>query len=176
MKYWLLAALAAILLSAAPALAQLRGPDQRPGHSARLVGTLLTSSSTNGNVFGLSFDFVGAPASSQIVAQTLVFTATVGNNMTGSACTVGTATVEDDTYTVKVAGSTVGEVCVPTSCSASSCAAVFCSGASCSCNSSCVCTGGSGVGFVINPQQGVEMDAPTTVSGRDVRCTVAYMR
>lgn len=127
------------------------------GGTGSTTGGLFTTSSTNSSVFGLGFDFIGTPTASMIEATNLVHEISVPANYATptSSCTCGTNPAETDAYTVKCNGTSQGTFSLSTSCVLTL-----------PTNSAYTCTAG----------QRFEMDAPATVSGKDIACTVAYTR
>lgn len=127
------------------------------GGTNSTTGGLLTTTSTNSNVFGVGFDFIGTPTASMIEAKNLVYEMSVPANYATptSSCTCGTNPSETDAYTIKCNGTSEGTFSLSTSCVLTL-----------PTNSAYTCTAG----------QRFEMDAPATVSGKDIACTVAYTR
>jgi len=110
-----------------------------------------------GQTFGLGFDFIGTPTASMIEAFTTPYTMNVPANYATptSVCTCGTTPSETDAYTVKCNGTPEGTFSLSTTCVLTL-----------PTNSAYACTAG----------QRMEMDAPATVSGKDIACTVAFTR
>ena len=117
-------------------------------------------------LFAIGFSISGAPPVSVIMPfvcpQQLSFAA----NFVGSGVSCGTSPIESDTYTIKVAGSSIGTVVVGTTC-------VSTSG-----------TSGIGVTFattgglaqLCTPGQRIELDGPATVSGNNIAITLVATR
>lgn len=134
-----------------------------------------TTSSDTMIVYTLSPSVVlsvsGSPTTAMAVPTQVPQAVNFNNNFASStgvsaaSCSCGSNPSEDDTWTIKVAGSTVGQFCLNTSC-----AATFCTGASCS-SSSCTFSGGSGSGFSVSANSRWEFDAPGTVSGANISCS-----
>jgi hypothetical protein len=105
----------------------------------------------------VGFDFAGSVAASSISAFTCGFALTIPANFTSpnSYATCGTNPAESDAYTVKVNGTTVGTITLSTT---------------------CVATLGTATATTCAAGQRMEIDAPATVSGKDVAITIGATR
>jgi hypothetical protein len=111
----------------------------------------------NGSTASVGFDFAGSVAASSIAAFTCGYALTIPANFTSpnSYVTCGTNPSEADAYTVKVNGATVGTITLSTT---------------------CVATLGTATATTCAAGQRMEIDAPATVSGKDVAITIGVTR
>jgi hypothetical protein len=121
------------------------------------VITLTTPVTLTGTTTSVGFNFAGTPVASSIAAFTCAFNLTIPANFVSptSVATCGTNPSEADAYTVKVNGVSVGTITLSTS---------------------CVATLGTASTTTCAAGQRMEIDAPATVSGKDVAITIAATR
>lgn len=142
----------------------ISGQFRRTSASNTMVVSTLTS--------GVRFSISGTPTSAMIVPAAINTAATFPNNFNSAtaasfaSCQTGPA--ESDGYLVKKNGSTVGAVCLATTCTntggAPGTGVTFCTGAGCT----TACAGGSGSGFTVSPGDNITITAPGTVSGANI--------
>jgi len=104
-----------------------------------------------------TFDFIGTPGASQKEAFTCVYPVTVPTNflLPTSQVTCGSNPSEQDIYTVKINGATVGTITLSTSCGV---------------------TLGTATATTCAIGQRFEIDAPGTVSGSDIAFGIGISR
>lgn len=117
-------------------------------------------------LFAIGFSISGAPPVSVIMPFVCPQQLNYAANFVGSGVSCGTSPSETDTYTIKVAGSSIGTVALGTTCSSTS------------------GTTGTGVTFattgglaqLCTPGQRLELDGPATVSGANIAITLVATR
>jgi hypothetical protein len=117
------------------------------------------------NVYGAGFDFVGTPSASEQIGFTTPYTINVPANYASptSVCTCGTSPSGNQTYTITANGTSEGSFTVTTSCGATASASNV--------------TLPTNAAFQVTAGQALVMTAPSSsVSGADIKCTIAFTR
>jgi hypothetical protein len=145
------------------------------GTNGQMVGTTGTALQMQSLPFRPGFDF-GTPTAGITRQYTCVSSITFPGNFTSSTfpdasakASCQTAPSETDGYLIKVASTTIGAICLSTSCGVSGDSGLLlCTGGSCTTS----CTGGDGTTKTCIAGQQLQVVAPGTVSGAGVSFTL----